>query len=293
MSNHPPRFRFAPSPNGLLHIGHAFSALKTQQLARQIGGDVLLRIEDIDIDRSRDAFVQEIYNDLEWIGFSWSGDVLHQSKNLPAYENATAKLADMNLLYSCYATRKEITAAARADPMRDPDGAPLYPGRGSVLSKAETKNRQQQDHPHTLRLDMHAAIKTAKDISGSDHLSCQTFGNQDDTETTTLDPAAWGDVVLVRKDTPTSYHLSVTVDDAAQGITHVTRGKDLEAATAIHRLLQVLLDLPEPVYHHHDLIMADAIHKLSKSSNDLSLQAMRASGLTAQDIWTRIGISPN
>ncbi|HHI81708.1 MAG TPA: tRNA glutamyl-Q(34) synthetase GluQRS [Rhizobiales bacterium] len=269
-----PVFRFAPSPTGYLHLGHAFSALYTWEAARRAGGTVLLRIEDIDTGRCRDEFIRQIFDDLHWLGLDWPQLVRRQSKHFDDYEAAAQKLKDLGLLYECACTRKQIAAAAGPFPARDPDGSPLYPGtcRGGV------KGTQKK----LWRLDMQKALKMAP--KGLQFVEAGA-GPVD------IDPAVWGDVALVRKDTPTSYHLSVVVDDAAQGVTHVTRGLDVYPATAIHRLLQHFLDLPVPLYDHHRLILDETGRKLSKSSRDKSLKAMRASGMSASEIRAMLNFS--
>src|SRR5690606_4490086 len=236
----PSIFRFAPSPNGLLHPGHAYSALFTQHWARLMGGRVLLRIEDIDTVRCRPEFVEALYEDLDWIGFAFTGEARIQSRHFADYEAAAARLRAAGLLYPCFCTRSRI--AAEAGGLTDPDGAPLYSGRCRGVSKEERERRIASGEAHQWRLDMERAVALGGPLT-----IVETMPTPD--QRPTLRPAAperWGDVVLVRKDTPTSYHLSVVVDDALQGITHVTRGMDLYAATDIHRLVQALLGLPSP-----------------------------------------------
>lgn len=283
-----PVLRFAPSPNGFLHLGHACSALTTFAMAQRLGGRFLLRVEDIDVTRSRPEFVDAIFEDLSWLGMTWEEPVLRQSHHFADYAQALAQLDAMGVLYRCSATRGEIQAAARKrSPMAcDPDGAPLYPGRGAVLGDAETQARLDAGAPFALRLDMARAIALTERRQGLP-LTFTELREDGAAATIVCDPARWGDVVLARKDTPASYHLCVVVDDARQGITHVTRGRDLFAATDVHRLLQVLLGLPEPLYHHHRLILADDGRKLSKSAGDTSLRTLRAAGWTAQDVRRR------
>jgi glutamyl-Q tRNA(Asp) synthetase len=284
-----PVFRFAPSPNGALHLGHALSAFVTYDLAQRHGGRFLLRIEDIDVGRCRPEFIDGIYADLAWLGLRWEEPVLHQSSRFAAYRGATRKLQDMGLLYPCFASRREIAAAA--DPvLRDPDGTLLYPGLHKNLSQEETGNRTAAGEAFALRLDMSRALALASSKS-CDRL---TFTELDDAwqpAQVAASPERWGDVVIARKDVPTSYHLAVVVDDAAQGVTHVTRGQDLFAATDLHRLLQVLLDLPEPKYQHHRLLTDAAGRKLAKSARDTSLSALREGGATPVDIRRAVGLA--
>jgi len=281
----PFKFRFAPSPNGLLHLGHAYSALKTFEMARALGGTALLRIEDIDEGRSRSAFVAAIKEDLTWLGLSWPEPVLMQSQRFEAYRNAAHRLKELGVLYPCAATRSEINAAEAQNSVgRDPDGTPLYPGRGRVIPDAENNARISAGQPHAFRLDMARALKVASQILQGRPLQFSEIGDHGEVTHQEANPQRWGDVVIVRKDVPTSYHLAGVVDDADQGISHVTRGRDLFYATDIQRLLQVLLALPEPIYHHHALILDDTGKKLSKSAEATSLQSLRKSGKSPNDI---------
>ena len=276
-------FRFAPSPNGHLHLGHAFSALVSHDMAKKAGARFLLRVEDIDVVRCRPEFETQMLDDLAWLGLEWEAPVRRQSEHFETYRRALEKLEAMGLLYPCFATRKEI--AAQAVPgERDPDGAPLYPGLHKNLSDEDIARRKDAGEPFALRLDMEKALARAQEIAPDPFTFRETNRDMTDTEVIATAPPRWGDAVIARKDVPTSYHLSVVVDDALQGVTHVTRGRDLFAATDIHRLLQVLLGLPEPVYHHHTLLMAADGRKLSKSHGDRSLKSLRDDGATAQDI---------
>jgi glutamyl-Q tRNA(Asp) synthetase len=284
-----PVLRFAPSPNGALHLGHALSALSGQAWARRLGGRHLLRIEDIDPVRSTPANIAGIYRDLAWLGVTWEEPVRCQSQHLNDYKAAAARLEKLGLLYPCFASRQEISAAnAAAGGRRDPDGAPLYVGF-SRLSASEAAARRGAGEPCVMRLDMARALAMAGERPGSAPLTFLELADDGSSRRVECDPGRWGDVVVQRKDVPTSYHLSVVVDDAVQGITHVTRGRDLLAATDIHRLLQVLLDLPEPVYSHHRLIVDKDGRKLSKSARDTSLAQLRAAGADPQDIRLLIG----
>ena len=285
-----PVLRFAPSPNGELHLGHALSALCGYDLAQRLGGRFLVRIEDIDIARSRDDYMRGILDDLAWLGLSWEQPVLVQSQHFDAYRAAAAQLAAMGVLYPCFAARAEIAAAARPD-ARDPDGAPLYPGLHKQLAAAEVARRQSAGEPFALRLDMAKAEALARaKLSGRPLTFTELDANLAPT-TFHAEPSRWGDAVIVRKDVPASYHLAVVVDDARQAITHVTRGRDLYAATDLHRLLQVLLDLPAPLYQHHRLITDETGRKLAKSAHDTSLRSLRLQGETPETIRGRVGIA--
>lgn len=285
-----PVFRFAPSPNGALHLGHALSALVTYELARKMDGRFLLRIEDIDIGRCRPEHEAQMLDDLAWLGLSWEQPARRQSEHFKTYANALDQLSEMALLYPCFASRKEIAAHA-IEGACDPDGAPLYPGLHKDLSRDEIHIRKSAGEPFALRLNMDKAMDLMKTKSPAP-LTFSEFNPENNNPTIiSTDPSRWGDAVIARKDVPTSYHLSVVVDDALQGITHVTRGQDLYAATDIHRLLQVLLGLPEPLYHHHELLSGEDGRKLSKSHKDKSLASLRAEGATAQDIRHMAGLA--
>jgi glutamyl-Q tRNA(Asp) synthetase len=285
-----PVFRFAPSPNGELHLGHALSALIGYERARSYDGRFLLRIEDIDTGRSRPQFVAGILADLAWLGIGWEEPVVIQSQRLPAYRAAAARLEGMGLVYPCFATRAEIESAVAAGGARDPDGAPLYPGLYKGRDAGETARRRAAEEAFALRIDMEAAIALATARLGGAPLEFTELGEDGTPRIIEARPARWGDAVIVRKDTPASYHLAVVVDDAWQGVTHVTRGRDLYPATDLHRLLQVLLDLPAPVYHHHRLITDGTGRKLAKSARDTSLRSLRESGCTPADIRRMVGL---
>lgn len=278
-----PVLRFAPSPNGLLHRGHGYSALLNQYLAHAWGGRLLLRIEDIDVARCPEEFVEAAIADLRWLGLRWNGEVRRQSRHFADYAEAAEKLRARGLAYPCYASRTEIAAAAGG--ARDPDGAPLRWRDNPVLAKDEESRRRQSGEPFSLRLDMRCALAALD----AENLVFPALPETGDIAWQMADPARWGDVVLIRKDVPASYHLAVVVDDALQGITHVIRGRDLEAATDIHRLLQELLGLPVPVYHHHALIRDETGDKLAKSRDSLPLRALRESGVTAETIRAELG----
>jgi glutamyl-Q tRNA(Asp) synthetase len=277
-----PIFRFAPSPNGLLHLGHAFSALFTWQAAAQLGGTALLRIEDTDIGRCKPEFADAIFDDLHWLGLDWPEPVLRQSERFPVYAQAAGKLAALDLLYPCFCSRTEIAAHSTGT---DPDGAPLYAGTCRHLPTAEIELRIARGDPVQYRLDMALAIALTGPLTftviGPTMLDRPQFRY--------TRPERWGDVVLQRKGTPTSYHLSVVIDDADQGVTHVTRGRDMEAATDIHVLLQFLLGLPSPVYAFHKLLLGEDGKKLSKSRGSPSLRDLREAGWTAADVRSELG----
>ena len=278
-----PVLRFAPSPNGRLHLGHAYSALVTWNAAAQLGGTALLRIEDIDAERSKPEFVADIMEDLAWLGLEWPEPVMLQSQRMDAYADAGNHLRNQGLLYPCFCSRSEIAAAADGT---DPDGAPLYPGTCRHLDRGEQIERLERDDPVQFRLDTEAAIARAGMLSFTVVGPLVT----DRPQIRYARPERWGDVVLQRKGTPTSYHLSVVVDDAVQGITHVTRGRDMEAATDIHVLLQMLLGLPSPIYHFHRLILDDEGKKLAKSKGSQSLADLRAQGWTPEDVKRAVGL---
>lgn len=270
-----PVFRFAPSPNGHLHLGHAFSALINARMAAEKGGRFLIRIEDIDTSRCTDSLVADCLDDLAWLGLAWEEPVLRQSTQFARYRAAADDLAARGLAFRCACTRGDIQKAAGENPPRDPDGAILYPGT--------CRHGGAGEGPHALRLDCRAGIAT---LSGP--LEWRETGEGAE-QSIPADPSIWGDVVLIRKDVPASYHLAVALDDAMQGVTHVVRGRDLHAATAIHRLLQSLLGLPAPVYHHHALILDEEGRKLSKSSLSTPLRHLRAEGVTASEIRRHLG----
>jgi glutamyl-Q tRNA(Asp) synthetase len=285
-----PVFRFAPSPNGHLHLGHALSALLNADMARAAGGRLLLRIEDIDQTRCRPEFERAIYEDLAWLGLEWEAPVRRQSEHLEEYRAALAQLERRGLVYPSFESRAEIARLvaereAQAPWPRDPDGAPLYPGRAQALTAAERAERIAAGDPYALRLDM------ARAIAATGPLTWTETGTGPNQETGTVAAAAqaWGDVVLARKETPTSYHLSVVLDDALQGVTHVVRGQDLFWSTSVHLLLQRLLGLSAPIYHHHRLLREDG-RKLSKSTRATALRSLREQGATPADIRRRVGL---
>ncbi len=250
------RTRFAPSPNGLLHLGHAYAAVVAHDLARARGGEFLLRIEDIDGTRSRAELIPEILADLDWLGLRWDGPVVHQSSRLPSYQAAAERLKDMGLLYPCRCTRAEVLAAS---PGMGPDG-PIYPGT--------CRGRAVASEGAAWRLDMAKAVSLTGPLEWTDELAGVQHAQ----------PEAFGDVVLLRKEAPASYHLAATLDDAADGVTLVTRGADLFASTHVHRLLQALLGLSVPVWHHHGLLVESDGRKLAKRRGSPALADLRRSG---------------
>jgi glutamyl-Q tRNA(Asp) synthetase len=276
-----PVFRFAPSPNGYLHLGHAYSALLNQKRARESGGRFLLRIEDIDLQRARSEFEQAIYDDLEWLGISWERPVRRQSEHIADYAAALNKLKEMELLFACDCTRASLTqfASSHENWPRDPDNSPLY--SGACLTKMNSVSLLiEQNNGFALRLNMSQALK---------RLERQLYWQEYSLGNIAADPGGWGDVILSRKSTPASYHIAVVVDDALQGVTDVVRGRDLYAATSVHRLLQHLLGLLAPNYHHHELIYDAIGAKLSKSQKSISLRALRAEGMSAQAVKKHLG----
>lgn len=301
-----PVLRFAPSPNGLLHLGHAYSALVNFHLAKALGGVFLLRIEDIDVGRCRPEFITAIFEDLAWLGIVWPEPVLVQSDHFSDYKRAIHRLTTAGLTFRCYASRAELAMltarnpddridAGRTDagrtgsaPPRDPDGTPLHPGPGLVLSEAEEARRERIGASYAIRLNIAKALKAiGPQPLRYDHLDADGCG-----EMRSARPEAWGNLVLARRDTPTSYHVSVVVDDARQRVSHVVRGRDLERATDVHRLLQALLGVATPSYFHHGLIVDEEGSKLAKSKGAPALRSLRNQGLSASDVRARLGLHP-
>lgn len=263
--------RFAPSPTGLLHLGHAHSALVGWHAARKAGGRFLLRIEDIDRTRCREEFVAAILDDLAWLGLDWDGPVRRQSEHLGDYAAALARLEAMGLVYPCFCTRAEIAAAASAP--HGPAGVP-YPGTCRRLSAPERERRRADGRSFALRLDMAKAVEATGPLFWEDERAGRVAA----------EPLVHGDVVLARKDAPTSYHLAVTVDDALQGVTLVTRGEDLFRATDVQRVLQALLGLPTPRYRHHRLLVDDKGRRFAKRDKSLTIAALRKEGRSPADV---------
>ncbi|ATU90618.1 tRNA glutamyl-Q(34) synthetase GluQRS [Phyllobacterium zundukense] len=284
-----PVFRFAPSPNGHLHLGHAYSALLNQQMARTTGGRLLLRMEDIDRERCTPDLEQTMLEDLHWIGFEWETPVRRQSEHFAVYQEALSKLISMDLVYPAFLSRGDIKreieriAGDKNNWPRDPDGALLYPQADKELSKREREKLISEGRPFSWRLNMDRAIaQIGEPLSWSE--------TAPEKHTVEARPQDWGDVIIARKDMPTSYHLSVVIDDALQGITHVVRGRDLFHATSVHRLLQRLFGIEPPVYHHHALVLDLDGEKLSKSRKDTALRELRSQGETRQEIYRLVGL---
>lgn len=288
-----PILRFAPSPNGRLHLGHALSALTNADMAGALHGRLLLRMEDIDRLRCTPEFEHLILEDLRWLGIDWQQPVRRQSEHFAFYRAALDDLIARDLVYPAFLTRGEVRAwvAAAEDGgdiwPRDPDGAPLYPTGERHLDPPIRRQKIASADRYAWRLNMDKALAEACRALPAP-LSWEETGDGEK-GLIPADPAAWGDVVLWRSDAPSSYHLSVTLDDAAEAITHVVRGLDLFHATAVHRLLQVLLDLPAPTYHHHRLILGPDGRKLSKSQGDTALAALRQQGRSSADIRRLVG----
>jgi len=288
----PPVFRFAPSPNGYLHLGHAFSVLLNFDLARRTGGRFLLRIEDIDPTRCRREFEEAIYEDLAWLGIAWEPPVRRQSDYLADHRAALETLTAQGLVYPTFESRSEIARLiaqreGEATWPRDPDGAPLYPGNARLLSIEQRDELLRSGAPYALRLDMVAACARAGELSWTEHGQ----GPKGESGKIAAQPGAWGDVILARKETPTSYHLAVVIDDALQGVTEVVRGEDLFWSTSVHRLLQQLLGLPQPAYRHHGLILDQDGRKLSKSTAATGLRELRDGGTTPAEIRRIVGLA--
>lgn len=288
----PPVYRFAPSPNGPLHLGHAYSAILNHELALRSGGRFLLRIEDIDDTRCRPEFEAAIHDDLAWLGLRWEEPVLRQSDRYAQYANAVRSLEARGLAYPAFLSRSdarrvvaEYERSGRQWP-RDPDGTPHFPDIDRRRPPAEVEALRAEGHPFTIRLDMAKAAAEAGVLTWRE----RGAGPHGETGTLRADATAWGDVVIARTESPTSYHLSVVVDDAAQGVTEVVRGQDLFAATSVHRLLQTLLGLPDPNYRHHRLIRDGRGEKLSKSDGATGLSELRAAGATPADIRRMVGV---
>jgi glutamyl-Q tRNA(Asp) synthetase len=274
------RFRFAPSPNGRLHLGHAYSALLNLDLARRRGGRFLIRIEDIDTLRCTPALARAALDDLAWLDIESQEPVLFQSAHISDYHAAQNRLFQDGLVYPCFCSRQDVVRAAAVGP-RDPEDQPLYPGTCKALTEAERQDRLAAGLPHAWRLDMRRALRR---VSRPLTFCEETGGGEIQAR-----PEAWGDVIVARKDIGTSYHMAVVIDDARQQITHVVRGRDLYLQTAIHRVLQELLGLSAPLYHHHRIIDDGLGRKLSKSAGDRSLASLRQAGVTAAQIRAALG----
>ncbi|GJL94033.1 MAG: tRNA glutamyl-Q(34) synthetase GluQRS [Hyphococcus sp.] len=281
--------RFAPSPTGLLHLGHAFSALTAYEAARKKDGAFILRIEDIDAGRCKPEFEQAIYDDLEWLGLSWLTPVRRQSDHFKDYENALAVLRNKGLVYRCFKTRKEVAEAIASAPHLSPDGpeGPQY--FGEPLTPNKEKEYLRKGQAFAWRLNIKKAIEATRNLNGPLFFTEEGAGPKGETGEVTATPEVFGDAIIARKDARTSYHIASVVDDALQGVTHIIRGEDLFHATHLHRLLQILLDLPAPIYHHHRLITDENGARLSKRDQSITLRALREDGATPQDIRKRLG----
>ena len=277
-----PVFRFAPSPNGRLHLGHAYSALLNAEMAARSRGRFLLRIEDIDRARCKSEYERAIVADLAWLGLTFRETPRRQSEHSGDYASALDRLTGRGLVYPCFCTRGEIARAA--GPAHDPDGAPLYPGTCRAMTPAERAALFSSGRGAGLRLDMARALAEAPG-----DLHWREYGEGAVETIVRADPSAWGDFLLKRKGMPASYHLAVVVDDALQGVSDVVRGRDLFAATSAHRLLQRLLEIAPPRYRHHRLVRDFAGAKISKSAASTPLEELRRNGVSAQGIRAALG----
>lgn len=280
-------FRFAPSPNGELHLGHAYSALLNQKLAKATDGRLLLRIEDIDTTRCTPEFEAGIFRDLRWLGLDWEEPVRRQSEHFAVYETALDRLIREELVYPAFMSRGDIRAFIADSEKRgrhwprDPDGVPHYPAQDKALPMKERKRRIAENTPFAWRLDVEAAVARV-----GEPLTWTEFTDETLVATRLVEarPQDWGDVIVARREIPTSYHLAVVVDDALQGISNVVRGQDLFSATGVQRLLQEVLGLPQPSYFHHRLILGPDGRKLSKSLGDSGLAALREADVQPNEI---------
>ena len=273
--------RFAPSPTGYLHLGHVRSAFEGWDAARRGGGRFLLRLEDIDQTRCRGEYAAAILEDLTWVGLTWDGPVRKQSEHFDDYRRALGQLEAMGVLYPCFCTRREIQdEIARAGGAPHTQSGPLYPGTCRALNAEQRTEKQRSGYDYALRLDLPRALALTGNLDwfeDRENGPCRQMAN----------PARLGDVVLARKEVPASYHLSVTLDDAIQGVTLVTRGQDLASATHIHRVLQALLGLPTPRYRHHELLTDRAGRRLSKRDHAKTIRSMRQSGMSPTEVLAR------
>lgn len=275
-----PVLRFAPTPNGLLHLGHAYSALRNAELTARIGGKLLLRFEDIDPGRCRPEYEAAILDDLSWVGVACEPNPRRQSEHAGDYAQAFEALRRRGLVYPCYCTRGQIAATNAG---RDPDGAALHRGRCVAVTPEETRARVARGEPANWRLDLARALAETPPLAWSE------FFEGDAPVAIAAEPQLWGDILIAAKDRPAVYHLAVVVDDALQGVTDVARGRDLFPSTSLHRLLQTLLDLPAPCYRHHRLVLDASGAKLSKSAKSTSLAVLRAEGVSAADVRAALG----
>ena len=284
--------RFAPSPNGKLHLGHAFSAIVSERVAKKFNGKFLIRIEDIDIGRSSAKYEQSIFEDLNWLGLKYDKKIRKQSEHFSLYEVYLKKLRDLDLIYPCWASRTEIKKFINKKDIElnhwpiDPDGQYIYPGIYKGISPVQRSGLMLSGKDFSWRLDMEKAINFAEEKIKSEiffsEIGLEPIGLR------RIEPHLFGDIIIARKDIPTSYHLSVTVDDSDQNITIITRGLDIYPSTSIHRLLQIILDLPEPKWFHHNLIRNNEGVKLSKSTESTSLESYRKKGFSKKKIVKKI-----
>lgn len=283
--------RFAPSPTGRLHLGHAFSALTAYGAAKDAGGQLLLRIEDIDRTRCRAEFEQAIYDDLSWLGLEWEEPVRRQSDHYPEYETALNALREKGVVYRCFKTRKEIADEIARAPHLTPDGpeGPQYVGE--MLTAMEERSLLAKGESFAWRLSMQAARKNLGAAFDVLTFMEEGAGPKGETGRITATPEIFGDAVIARKDLGTSYHLASVYDDALQGVTHIIRGEDLFPAAHLHRLLQALLGLPEPIYRHHRLITDENGRRFAKRDNAVTLCFMRENGATREEVLARLGLS--
>jgi glutamyl-Q tRNA(Asp) synthetase len=272
----------------MLHLGHAYSALLNLRMARSAGGRMLLRIEDIDKVRCTPKLVSMMLSDLEWLGFEWDEEPRRQSMHFDVYSAALAELERRGFVYPAFLSRTQIRAIAAERPgwPSDPDGAPIYPGTERSMREAEREAEIGRNPDHALRIDLAAALNAARQPLNWLETG---FGPAGETGIVEARPQVWGDAILGRRDVPASYHLACVIDDSIQEISHVVRGMDLFHATSMHRLLQELLNLHAPTYHHHSLVTDAAGRKLSKSRGDTALRHLRDAGITARDIRARLG----
>jgi len=284
--------RFAPSPNGYLHLGHAYSALISSKLARKSGGKFFIRIEDIDLGRCKKEYEESIYKDLSWLEIKYEKNIIKQSECFDKYERFIKRLRDLNLIYPCWASRSEIKKFILSKSINktswpiDPDGQYIYPKIYKDISKAERSNLMLSGLDFSWRLDIEKAMSFAQEKLGNkiffEEIGLEPKGKR------ILEPNLYGDFIIARKEIPTSYHLSVIIDDAEQDINLVTRGLDIYPATSIHRLLQIILNLPETQWYHHNLLREDSGRKLSKTNKSTSIKSLRERKIKKDEIFSLI-----
>jgi glutamyl-Q tRNA(Asp) synthetase len=283
--------RFAPSPTGLLHLGHAYSAWAAHDAARATGGKLILRIEDIDRTRCKPEFEQAIFEDLAWLGLAWETPVRRQSDHFEDYTEALEKLRDKGVVYRCFKTRKEIADEIARAPHLTPDGPEGAQYVGAMLAAHEERSLLAEGAPFAWRLDTSHAVRIAEKTAGPLTFIEEGAGPKGEHGTIAATPEIFGDPVIARKDLGTSYHLASVYDDAHQGVTHIIRGEDLFPATHLHRLLQAVLDLPAPTYRHHRLITDETGKRFAKRDRAVTIKALRESGETPSSLRRRVGLS--